>query len=209
MARSTPNLYPVILTPKQRERLEQMTHHGHAPVRKIRHAQVLLLSDHNRPKGRMTRLQVSDVLTMHVNTVYRIRRRFVREGEAPSLDRKIRVTPPTSPRLDARPEAQLGAICCSAAPKGRTHWMLKLLTHELVKRRIVTSICMETVRKTLKKTSCSPGENNFGASRSGTGKRRASPEGDWGYSRGREFACLVRSGLYLSGSSALAGRKNI
>ena len=164
MARSTPNLYPVILTPKQRERLEAITRHGRAPARKICHAQVLLLSDHDRPGGRMTRSQISDVLKMHVNTVDRIRRRFVQEGEAPALHRKVRATPPTPPKLNARQEAQLVAICCSQAPRGRTRWTLKLLVTELVKRRIVTSISPETVRKTLKKTRCSLGARNAGAS---------------------------------------------
>ena len=167
MARSTPNQYPVSLTSKQRERLEELTRHGHAPVRKVQHAQVLLLSDHNRPDGHMTRTEVSGVLSMHVNTVDRIRRRFVLEGEAPALNRKVRATPPTPPKFDGRSEAQLVAICCSKAPQGRTRWTLKLLADELVKRRIVTSVCMETVRKTLKKTNCSLGERSAGASRSG------------------------------------------
>jgi hypothetical protein len=34
----------------------------------------------------MTRTQVSEALGMHVNTVDRIRRRFVQEGETPALD---------------------------------------------------------------------------------------------------------------------------
>lgn len=170
MAVSTPNLYPVVLTPKQRARLEDITRHGHAPARKIRHAQVLLLSDHRRPDGKRTRSQISDLLKMHVNTVDRIRRRFVEEGEAPALNRKARATPPIPRKLDGRGEARLVTICCSEAPKGRTRWTLKLLVDELVKRRIVTSISMETVRKTLKKTRCSLGGNSVGASPNGTGR---------------------------------------
>lgn len=162
MAASIPNLYPVSLTSHQRERLDEIARHGHSPARKIRHAQVLLLSDHNRPGGHMTRAQVGEALGMHVNTIDRIRRRFVLEGEAPALHRKVRLTPPTPPRLDGRGEARLVAICCSAAPEGRTRWTLKLLTNELIKRRIVTCISTETVRKTLKKTSFSLGESSVG-----------------------------------------------
>lgn len=165
MAISTPNQYPVSLTPDQRERLEELTRHGHAPVGKIRHAQVLLLSDQNRPDGRLTRAQISNVLGMHVNTVDRIRRRFVLEGEAPALNRKVRVTPPNVPKLDGRGEAQLVAICCSEPPAGRLRWTLKLLADELAERRIVTSVSAETVRKTLKKTNCSLGVRSAGASR--------------------------------------------
>lgn len=163
MAASIPNQYPVTLTPQQRERLDEITRHGQAPARKIRHAHVLLLSDRDRPGGKMTRTQVSEALRMHVNTVDRIRRRFVQEGEAPALDRKPRAIPPTPPKLDGRGEAHLVAICCGAAPEGYTRWTLQLLTDELVKRRIVTSISTETVRKTLKKTAFSLGARSAGA----------------------------------------------
>lgn len=168
MAVSIPNLYPVKLTSAQRERLKEITQHGHASARKIRHAQVLLLSDHNRPGGRMLRTEVSEALGMHVNTVDRIRRRYVQEGEAPALNRRAPAAPPRTPVLNGRQEAQLVAICCSEAPEGRTRWTLRLLVDELIKRRIVTSIAMETVRKTLKKTNCSLGERSAGAFRSAT-----------------------------------------
>src|SRR5262249_27876987 len=127
-----------------------------------------LLSDHNRPRGRMTRLQISDALKMHVNTVDRIRRRFAQEGEAPALNRKVRLTPPIPPKLDGRREARLIAICCSEAPRGHARWTLRLLADELVNRRIVTHISMETIRKTLKKTNCNLGVRSAGASPSGT-----------------------------------------
>ena len=172
MARSTPNLYPVKLTAEQRARLEGVTRLGRVPANKIRHAQVLLLSDHNRPGGRMMRIEISRVLGMHVNTVARIRRRFVQEGEAPAINRKVRQAPPTPVKLDGRGEAHLVAICCSPAPEGRTRWTLRLLSDELVKRSIVTSISTETVRKTLKKMNFSPGASSAGASRNAT--RRAS-----------------------------------
>jgi transposase len=163
MMRSTPNKYPVVLTPEQRERLDQITRNGHAPARKIRHAQVLLMSDRRRPGGPLTRIEIAETLGMHVNTIDRIRKRFVLEGEAPALNRKKRQTPPTPPKLDGRAEAQLIAICCSDPPEGRVCWTLRLLADELVNRKIVTRICAETVRKTLKKTNSSPGGRSHGA----------------------------------------------
>ena len=168
MARTTPNQYPVELSSEQRLRLEQITRAGTAAARKIQHARVLLLSDHNRPGGHLTRDRISQMLDLHVNSIDRIRRRFVREGEAPALNRKSRMTPPTPPRLDGRATAQLVAICCGPAPAGRTRWTLRLLVDELKKRRIVTQIAVETVRKTLKKTNCSLGASNVGASPSAT-----------------------------------------
>jgi transposase len=168
MAVSTPNLYPVVLTAEQRTRLEDITRNGSAPAKKIRHAHVLLLSDADRPEGRMTRDQIAQRLEMHVNTVDRIRKRFVTEGEAPALNRKPRLTPPTPPKIDGRVEAHLAAICCGKAPEGRTRWTLQLLADELKRRGLVTQVCVETVRKALKKTNCSPGARSAGASRNGT-----------------------------------------
>jgi transposase len=168
MARSTPNRYPVRLTEGQRERLEQLTRTGTAPVRKVRQARVLLLSDRDRPAGPLTRDAIADALGMHVNTVDRLRKRFVLEGEEPALNRKAPAAPPNPPKLDGRGEAHLVAICCSKAPEGRDRWTLSLLAGELRRRGLVTSISLETVRKTLKKTSCSPGGSSAGASRSGS-----------------------------------------
>ena len=67
------------------------------------------------------------------------------------MDRKRRATPPIQPKLDGRAEAMLVAICCSDPPEGRVRWTLGLLQQEMVGRKIVTSICCETIRKTLKK----------------------------------------------------------
>jgi len=169
MAVSTPNQYPVVLTRDPRGRLTDLTRNGMAPVKKVRHARVLLLSDRDRPGGRLTRDQVADQLDMHVNTVERIRKRFVSEGEAPALDRKPRPGGPTPRRLDGRAEAHLIALCCGAAPEGRTYGTLELLAAELVKQQLVVSVCPETVRKVLKKTTPSRGGRTAGASPRPTG----------------------------------------
>jgi transposase len=164
MSVSTPHLYPVLLSDEQRLGLEEITRNGHAPAKKIRHAQVLLLSDQNRAGGKLSRTQIAQLLHMHVNTIDRVRKRFALEGEAPAINRKVRATPPTPPKLDGKGEAHLVAICCSPPPQGRVRWTLKLLADEMIKRRIVTHICAETVRKTLQKTNCSLGASSAGAS---------------------------------------------
>lgn len=168
MKQATSYLYPVFLSDEQRQRLTDVTRHGSAPVRKVRRAQVLLWSDRHREGGRLSRTEIGQRLGMHVNTVDRIRKAFVLDGEVPAIQRKARLTGPTPPRLDGRGEAQLVAICCSPPPEGRTRWTLTLLAHELKARSIVTSICAETVRQMLKKTSCSPGGRRPGASPNAT-----------------------------------------
>jgi hypothetical protein len=154
---STPNQYPVRLTPEQRAELEQIARNGHAPAKKIRHAQVLLLSDRDRPGGKRSGPEIAAALGMHLNSVARIRKRFVLEGQGPALDRKPRATPPVPPKIDGRVEAQLIAICCGPAPEGRARWTLELLAGELTRRRLVTAISGEAVRLALKKTRSSPG----------------------------------------------------
>lgn len=151
MARSTPGQYPVHLSAEQRGRFEEICRNGSAPAKKIRHARLLLLSDHDRDGGPWTRTQIAESLGMHPNTVDKIRKRFVLDGEAPALDRKRRESPPTPPILDGRAEAHLVALCCSDPPEGRTVWTMQLLANALVSRRIVTHISAETVRRALKK----------------------------------------------------------
>jgi hypothetical protein len=167
---STPNLYPVRLNPEQRRRLENLRHNGHAPAKKILHAQVLLLADKEHPHGRYPDAHISRTLGLHVNSVARIRKLFARHGEEPALDRKPRLVPPTPAKVDGRLEAQLIAVCCSAAPEGHTRWTLDLLVRELIGRGFVTSICRETVRKALKKTNYNPGGSSAGVSPRRTGR---------------------------------------
>jgi transposase len=156
MLTSTPNKFQVQLTDEQREDFLGITRNGRSPAKKIRRAQVLLWSDHGRPDEYLTRDAIAERLNMHANSVDRIRKQFVLEGE-PAISRKKRQTPPTPPKIDGEVEAHLVAMCCSAAPEGRTRWTLRLLASELAKRRIVTYVCPETVRKALKKTNCSLG----------------------------------------------------
>lgn len=160
--------HTVVLTAEARERLESITRNGSSPAKKILHARVLLMSDQQHPAGRYHDEQIAAALSIHINTVARIRTRFILQGEGPALDRKARPMPPVSPKLDGRAEAILMALCCSEAPQGQVRWTLHLLQQEMVGRHIVTSICRETLRKTLKKTCCSLGVSSGSASPNAT-----------------------------------------
>jgi hypothetical protein len=147
----------VRLTDEQRQRLEGITRNGNGSAKRIMHARVLLMSDQDHPLGRYKDADIGRHLGVHEKTVARIRSTFVRCGEAVALDRKVRQAPPVPPKLDGAAEASLLAICCSLPPEGRARWTLSLLAEELVGRKVVASICKETVRGALKKTSCSRG----------------------------------------------------
>jgi transposase len=143
----------IYLSAEQRQRLEDISRKGHAPAKKILHAQVLLMSDEGEfAVKHWTDEEIAAALNVHRNTVGRIRYRFLKQGEQPALNRRVRPTPPVPPIVDGHVEAQIIALCCSEAPEGRTRWTLKLLTRELKARQIVTQISQETVRRTLKKT---------------------------------------------------------
>lgn len=168
MAVSTPNLYRVRLTSEQRDALTDITRNGRNSAKKIRHAQILLWSDIDREGGRLSSREIAERLGMHDNSVDRIRKRFVLEGEGAALERKVRETPSVPPKIDGHVEAHLIAICCGPAPEGRTRWTLSLLANELKRKGLVTGVCAETVRKALKKTNCSPGGSSAGACPSAT-----------------------------------------
>ena len=139
----------VYLTVEQRENLEQISRNGYAPAKKILHARILLMCDEGKQATRKwTDPEIAEALQVHRNTVGRIRQRFIQKGEKPALNRQQRKTPPTPSKVDGATEAQIIALCCSDPPSGRADWTIRLLTSQLQKRRIVTEISRETVRRT-------------------------------------------------------------
>jgi hypothetical protein len=171
---NSPLKYQVLLTEEQRDELERMARDGRTPARKARYARLLLHADWAHPEGRRGDEWIALALGLHVNTVARLRKDFVIGGLEAALGRKPRLTPPVPPKIDGRVEAHLVALCCSDPPEGCARWTLKLLAHELKARGLVTAISIETVRRALKKTRCSPGVRSRGASPRRT-RRGSSP----------------------------------
>lgn len=145
----------VELTSDERESLEALTGKGTVSARRMKRALVLLAADegdkdtHIAEKARVT-----------VNTVERIRKRFVEEGLEAALSEHPR--PGKERLLDGKQEAYLVALACSQPPQGRTTWTMQLLADRLVELNIVESISDETVRQYLKK-----GRSNRGSARNG------------------------------------------
>ncbi len=143
----------VYLKIEDRENLERISRNGYAPAKKILHARILLMCDEGEnTKRKWTDGEIAEALQVHRNTVGRIRQRFLQNGEKPALERKVRKTSPTPPKVDGSSEAQIIALCCSDPPEGRTAWTIRLLTSELKERQIITEISASTVWRTLKKT---------------------------------------------------------
>jgi transposase len=146
--------YVVRLTDEERQTLQQLVAGPRVARDKALRARMLLKADVDGPGW--SDGQIADAFEVGVSTIHRVRQRVVEDGLQAVLHRQPLAR--TKPRtLDGAQEARLVAIACSQAPAGRTSWTLHLLADKLVELEIVDSICRETVRKTLKKTTSSPG----------------------------------------------------
>lgn len=141
--------YLVTLDDAEREELQHLLRCGKHPTRKITRARILLKAADN-----CTDEQISAALGVGRATVERTRESFVERG-LEALNERPR--PGNKRALDAKAEARLIAEACSDAPAGRTQWTMQLLADRLVELQIVATVSDETVRRTLKKTSSSPG----------------------------------------------------
>ena len=147
----------VELTPDEREGVEGLTRKGTVSARRMKRALVLLAADEGNKDS-----QIAEKARVTVNTVERIRKRFVEEGLEAALSEHPR--PGKERLLDGKQEAYLVALACSKPPNGRRSWTMQLLAGRLVELKIVESISDETVRRTLKKGRSSPGSARNGAS---------------------------------------------
>ena len=156
--------YLVTLSQAERAMLGQRVSSGRGRARQLTRARILLKADTGGHAGGGPALsdgQVAEMLETSTATVGRVRERFWRQGLDAALERSMpdRVYKRT---LDGRAEAHLIALACSEAPEGRDRWSMRLLADKAVELGIVDAISHETVRKTLKKTSCVPTSSKGG-----------------------------------------------
>lgn len=154
--------FVVRLSVSERLSLEKLISQARAAKAKLLRARMLLKADADGPAW--SDPAIAEAFDVSLSTVHRLRERFVWEGFDAALDRKPFCR--TKPRvLDGAKEARLIATVCSAPPEGQARWTMRLLADKLVELKIVESISGETVRKTLQKTSSSPGSASNGSSR--------------------------------------------
>jgi transposase len=147
--------YPVVLSEKERQELEQIVKTGRHSARERQRAQTLLWS-----AGGKTDKEIAEWHRITPLTVAMTRQRWVEEKRITDKPK-----PGREKKLDGKQEAFLVALACSDAPGERENWTMQLLADRLVELGVVDEpISDETVRRTLKKTNCSPGAKNSGAS---------------------------------------------
>lgn len=147
--------HAIILSGADRAELTAVLRRGTAPAMTQRRARILLAADRARAP-RLTDAQIAAACLVSARTVARVRADWTARGMA-CLARDQRRRPGPAPLLDGAAEARIIAVACSAPPAGHRQWTLRLLTDRVVELAIAPAISRETVRRTLKKTSSSPG----------------------------------------------------
>jgi transposase len=137
--------YIVELTSSEQDELLMLIAAGESSARKLKRANILLLSDKSKKDE-----EIAEALHTSVSTIERTRKRFVLEGLTASLNERPR--PGARCKLDAKGEAILETLAQSKPPEGRKRWTMQLLADRLVELKVVDEISDETIRKHVKKS---------------------------------------------------------
>lgn len=143
--------YHVRLSSEERNTLLDLVLKGSASAKAIMHANVLLTADENSSSGRKSEAEIAELFHVNPQTVHTIRQRYSEKGLDAAIGRKKRETPPVEPKITGEVEAKIIALSCSAPPKGRSRWSLRLLADKAVELQYIDSISHEAVGRLLKK----------------------------------------------------------
>ncbi len=156
-------VYRVELSEEDRDQLKDLVRRGklekgkRPSALKLTRARILLKADQAEGGPAYTDAAIAEAVDVSPKTVFNIRQKWVELGLEQTLERRAQQTPSRQPKLDGKAEAKLIACSCGPAPEGRSKWTLQLLSDKVIELGLADSICRETVRQTLKKTSSSLG----------------------------------------------------
>jgi hypothetical protein len=150
-----PRLHPIVLDTAQRAHLEGVVGQGWSAARAITRARILLKADVGPEGPGWTDTAILAARDVSRTTISKVRREFAAEGVAAIERRRPQVRRP--PKLDGAAEAHLIALTCSAPPKGRARWTLRLLANRFAVIEGGGAVSHEQVRQVLKKANSSPG----------------------------------------------------
>jgi len=156
----------ISLRPKERQQLEQLLGGGLQSVRTVIRALALLQMD----QGQSTPA-VGANLMLSAKAVWQIGKRYQQGGIERALFDAAR--PGKAPALDQQQRQRIVAVVCSPPPEGRARWTVRLLTEEVVKRKLVPNVGRETIRVLLKSHDLKPWrEKNVVRGETGPGVHR-------------------------------------
>ena len=147
--------YRVTLTKEERADLDAISTKGKRAARTVLYARALLLLDAGEHGPGWFVVQVSKALGPTTRSLEHLKKRFVEEGLSAAIERKQRLTPPREIQFGGEFEANLLALACSEAPKGRNRWTVRLLAEKMVELKMVPNVSPMTVCNTLKKMNLS------------------------------------------------------
>lgn len=153
----------VALEIEERAALEKLVSTGKAASRKLTHARILLLADASHGEGH-TDEDLIAALGSSPKTLARVRNRFVTDGLEAAIDHQPQPARPDKIKIKGDLEQTRIELACTAPPRGRCHWTLRLLADEMVVLGLAASISTATVRPAPKKTTFRPGSSSPGAS---------------------------------------------
>ena len=140
----------VKLTQVEMDHLRSFKKSGKRSQREHDRANILLLLHKGKKDA-----EIEDFLEVDRTTIWRTRKRFLKEGLTIALEEKARSGQPR--KYGQNQEAEVIALACSDAPRGRARWTLELLTETLGKKEGLETINRETIRLILKKTNVNLG----------------------------------------------------
>ena len=147
-----PKKYVLKLTAEERAELQQLVRKGRVAGWKVQRAHALLQCDQGPGGPAWTDEHIAEAYGVTTRSLESWRKQAVERGPLSLLERKPRIRPAVTPKLDGEKQARLTALACSKAPDGQARWSLRLLAARLVELEVVESISYETVRRALKKT---------------------------------------------------------
>ena len=146
----------IVLTPEQRQQLEQFTKSGVQSVRLVQRANVILALDRSNKKDHLRINRICEQCRISRQGLNDIREDFLKaESIEAFLSRKKRETPPVPPKVTGEVEAYIIAIACSEKPEGRARWTMQLIADRCVELNYVDNLSEISVRRTLKKRNIS------------------------------------------------------
>src|SRR5258707_9973874 len=135
--------------PSKNEQLRGLLHSGLQPVRTVLRALALRQLADGQPIR-----QVAKNVALTPKTVWLTSQRYRQGGLERALYERPR--PGKAGLLDGQQRQRIVALACGPPPEGRARWTVRLLTEEVVKRKLVPRVGRETIRVLLESHDLKP-----------------------------------------------------
>ena len=137
------------LTPGDRKKVKLLVRKGKESGRVVKRALVLKLMDQS-----MTSPRVAETLGMTAKSVRDIAQRYKQKGLGAALYDRPRSGQPR--KMKTKEASQIVAMVCASPPEGYARWSVRLITEEVVKKKIMGQTNRESIRLLLKNHELKP-----------------------------------------------------